>query len=69
MLTAVDNLFRRSITTLLAVYLVAGIAVLVALVYIIRALVRTYVEYRGKRLVICPETENMQLSKLTHLLL
>ena len=57
MLTAVDDLFRRSITTLLTIYLVVGIAVIVGLVFIIRALVRTYVEYRGKRLVVCPETE------------
>ena len=58
MLTAVDDFFRRSsITTLLTIYLVAGIAVIVGLVYIIRALVRTYVTYRGNLLVICPETE------------
>jgi hypothetical protein len=57
MLTAADDLFRRSITTLLTVYLVVGIAVIVGLVFIIRAMVRTYLEYRGKRLVICPETE------------
>ena len=57
MLTAVDDFFRRSITTLLTIYLVAGIAVIVALVSIIRALVRTYVKYRGNRLVVCPETE------------
>jgi len=57
MLTAIDGLFRRSLTTLLTIYLVVGIAVIVGLVFIIRALVRTYVEYRGKRLVICPQTE------------
>jgi hypothetical protein len=57
MLTAVDDLFRRSITTLVAIYLVVGIAVIVGLVFIIRELVRTYLEYRGKRLVMCPETE------------
>ena len=57
MLTALDDLFRRSITTLLTIYLVVGIAVIVGLVFIIRALVRASVEYRGKRLVVCPETE------------
>jgi hypothetical protein len=56
MLTTVDDLFRRSITTLLMIYLVVGIAVIVGLVFIIRALVRTFVEYRGKHLVVCPET-------------
>ena len=56
MLTALDELFRRSITTLFTIYLVAGTAVIVGLVFIIRALVRTYLEYRGKRLVVCPET-------------
>src|SRR5437879_13713709 len=60
MLTAVDDFFRRSITTLLTIYLVAGIAVIVALVSIIRALVRTYVKYRGNRLVVCPETERYE---------
>jgi hypothetical protein len=56
MLTAVDDLFRRSITSFLAIYLVVGIALIVGLAFIIRALVRTYVEYRGKRLVVCSET-------------
>jgi hypothetical protein len=56
MLTAVDNLFRRSLTTSLTIYFVVGIAVIVGLVFVVRALVRTYVEYRGKRLVVCPET-------------
>ncbi len=57
MLTAVDDLFRRSIMTLLTIYLVVGIVLIVGLVFIIRALVRTYLEYRGERLVLCPETE------------
>lgn len=56
MLTALDDLFRRSITTLLTIYLVVGIAVIVGLVFIIRALLRTYVQYRAGRLVVCPET-------------
>jgi hypothetical protein len=41
---------------LLTIYLVVGIGVIVGLVFIIRALLRTHVEYRGKRLVVCPET-------------
>ena len=57
MLTAVDDLFRRSITTLLTIYLVVGVAIIVGLVFIIRALVRTCLQYRGKRLVLCPEAE------------
>ncbi len=57
MLTAIDEGFRRSLTILLTIYLVVGILVIVALVLIIRALARTYLEYRGKRLVVCPETK------------
>lgn len=57
MLTALDELFRRSITTLSAIYLVAGTAVIVGLVFIIRALVRTRLQYRGKLLVVCSEAE------------
>jgi len=57
MLTAVDDLFRRYTTTLLTIYVVAGIAVIVGLAFIIRALVRTYLQYRGKLLVVCPEAE------------
>lgn len=57
MLTAVDDLFRRFIATLLTIYILAGIAAIVGLVFIIRALRRTYLEYHGKRLVICPKTE------------
>jgi hypothetical protein len=57
MLTALDDLFRRSITTLLTIYLVVGITVIVGLVFIIRALMGTYLQYRGKLLVVCPEAE------------
>jgi len=57
MLTAIDEGFRRSLTILVTIYLVVGILVIVALVLIIRALARTYLEYRGKRLVVCPETK------------
>ena len=56
MLTAVDDLFRRSITTFLTIYLLVAVAVIVGLIFIIRTLGRTYGEYRGKHLVVCPET-------------
>lgn len=57
MLTAIDDIFRRSLTTLLTIYLVVGITVIVGLVMIIRALVRRYLEDRDKRLAVLPETE------------
>ena len=48
------------ITALLTIYL----GRIVVLVFVIRALVRTYVEYRGKRLVVCPETEKYATMKI-----
>jgi hypothetical protein len=57
MLTAVDEVFRRSLTTLLTIYLVVGIGLMVALILIIRALVLTYLENRDTRLAACPKTE------------
>ena len=57
MLTAVDEVFRRSLTTLLTLYLVVGIGLMVALILIIRALVLTYLENRDTRVAACPKTE------------
>jgi hypothetical protein len=56
-MVAVDDLFRRSLTAVGVIYLLAGAAVIVGLVFITWALVHRYMEYRGKRLVVCPETE------------
>jgi hypothetical protein len=64
MLTAVDDLFRRSITTLMTIYLLVGIAVIVGVVFIIRTLGRTYAEYRGTHLVVCPETEKYEIVEI-----
>ena len=66
MLTAVDDLFRRSITTLLTIYFLAGIALIVGLVFIIRALcVRTW-NIAVSAWWSAPRQKNMQPWKLTH---
>ena len=57
MVTAVDELFRRSLATLLTAYSLVAIAVAVAVGFAVRAFLRTYVHYRGTRVVTCPETE------------
>jgi hypothetical protein len=57
MITALDDLFRRYVLTLLTLYLVVAVAVGVGLAFLIQALVRAYLRYRGKRVVTCPETE------------
>lgn len=57
MITAVDDLFRRYIWTMLTIYIVIVVALGIGLVFLIQAVVRTYARYRGKRVVTCPETE------------
>jgi hypothetical protein len=57
MITAVDDLFRRYVVTLLTIYLVVAVAACIGLVLLIRALVRVYLRYRGTCVVTCPETE------------
>ena len=57
MITAVDALFKRYMWTMLTIYLVVVVAAGIGLAFLVRAIVRTYVRYRGKRIVTCPETE------------
>jgi len=57
MITAVDDLFRRYVFTLLTLYLVVAVAAGIGLAFLSRAVVRAYVRYRGRRVVTCPETE------------
>ena len=57
MITAVDDLFRRYVFTLLTLYLVVAVAAGIGLAFLCRAVVRAYVRYRGRRVVTCPETE------------
>jgi hypothetical protein len=56
-MAAVDEFFRTTITALYTLYALAGIAVLVGVVLAVRALLRTYLNYHGTRIVTCPETE------------
>ena len=57
MVTVLDDIFRRTLTTVFTVYALLALAVSVVIVFAIRAFVRTYVHYRGTRIVTCPETE------------
>lgn len=52
-----DEVFRRSLSILLTIYFVAGVAVIAGLALAIRAVVRAYFRYKGQRVVTCPETE------------
>lgn len=56
-MAAVDEFFRTSITALYTLYALAGTAVIVGVVLAVRAFLRTYMNYRGTRIVTCPETE------------
>jgi len=40
-----------------AIYIVIGLAILVGLFFVVRAALRSYLRYRGTRIVTCPETE------------
>src|SRR5690242_19612029 len=56
-MAAIDDFFRTSITALYTLYALAGIALIVALAFAVRAFFRSYLHYHGTRLVTCPETE------------
>ncbi len=56
-MAAIDDFFRTSITVLYTLYALAGIAVIVAFTFAVRAFLCTYLHYCGTRLVTCPETE------------
>jgi hypothetical protein len=56
-MAAVDEFFRTTITALYTLYALAGIAVIVGIVFAVRAFLRTYLNYHGTRIVTCPETE------------
>lgn len=56
MLAAIDIFFRRYITTVLTIYIVAGAVILIGLAIAAVVFVKRYVKYRGKRVITCPET-------------
>jgi hypothetical protein len=56
MLTAVDELFRRHLTVLVAFEILTVIAIILALVWAVVAFARIYLRYQGKRVITCPET-------------
>ena len=56
MLSALDDLFRKYVMTLLTVYIVVGAVVIAAAVFAVVAFVKRYLQYRGKRVITCPET-------------
>jgi len=58
-MAAVDEFFRTTITALYTLYALAGIAVVVGIVFAVRAFLRTYLNYHGTRIVTCPETEKL----------
>jgi len=56
MLTALDYFFTKYITTVLTIYLAAGIVVLAAIAFAAVVFAKRYLKYRGKRVITCPET-------------
>lgn len=56
-MAALDEFFRTSITALYTLYALAGIAVLLGIVFAVRSFLRTYFNYHGTRIITCPETE------------
>jgi len=56
MLAALDQFFRRYVTTVLTIYIAAGIVVLAFIALAAIAFAKRYVKYRGKRVITCPET-------------
>jgi hypothetical protein len=63
-MTALDQLFQRSVVTLVTIYIVVGASVLIAIAFGVFAFLQRYRKYRGKRTIMCPETRHCEAVEL-----